>query len=94
MTRRFQFSLRALLAAMLGFACFFAGIRYNRREPPHVGETATTVEERWGPPHYDSRTSIGGSDGDYCIGYTDGLGTRYHLHVEDGRIIEIEYSSR
>jgi hypothetical protein len=30
MTRRFQFSLRAVLVLMFGAACFFAGIRLER----------------------------------------------------------------
>ena len=95
MSRSFQFSLRALLATMLAVGCFFAGIRYVRREPPHVGETAKVVRERWGPPQFDSRDySLGDSDGDYHLGYTDGWGTRHHLHVNNGRIVEIEYSSR
>jgi hypothetical protein len=89
-----QFSLRALLVLMFGATCFFGGIRYMRREPPQIGETAKAVEERWGTPHYDSRTSVRDSDNDYRLGYTDGLGTRHHLHVKGGKIVEIEYSSR
>lgn len=30
MSRRFQFSLRALLVLMLAFACFFGGIQFER----------------------------------------------------------------
>ncbi|HVX16206.1 MAG TPA: hypothetical protein VHC22_33780 [Pirellulales bacterium] len=92
--KRLQFTLRALLVLLLAVACFFGGVHYLRREPPHVGETADAVEERWGTPHYDSRTSNGDPDGDYRLGYTDSLGTRYHLHVKGGKIVEIEYSSR
>jgi hypothetical protein len=95
MSRSFQFSLRALLATMLAVGCFVGGICYVRREPPQIGETAQAVRERWGPPQFDSRDdSLGDSDGDYQLGYTDGFGTRHHLHVKDGRTVEIEYSSR
>ena len=79
---------------MLAAACLFGAIRCLRREPPRVGETAKAVEERWGAPQYDSRTALGDPGGDYRLGYTDGLGTRHRLHVLDGRIVEIEYSSR
>jgi hypothetical protein len=62
-------------------------------EPPRVGEEANAIIQRLGPPHFDSRPS-GDSDHDFQLGYTDGLGTRHHLHVKDGIVVEITYSSR
>jgi hypothetical protein len=62
-------------------------------EPPQVGEKADAIVQRLGPPHYDSRPS-GDSDHDYQLGYTDGLGTRHHLHVKKEIVVDITYSSR
>ena len=63
-------------------------------EPPVVGERVEEVIERLGPPHFDSRRNDGDTDREYQLGYTDGLGTRHHLSVENGVIVEIEYSSK
>ncbi len=62
-------------------------------EPPRVGEKAEAILERLGAPHYDGRR-FGDAERDYQLGYTDGLGTRHHLHVKDGVVVEIKYSSR
>jgi len=62
-------------------------------EPPRVGERIDPVINRLGPPHFDSREA-GDPAMDYQLGYTDGLGTRHHLRVQDGVITEIRYSSR
>ena len=73
-------------------AMHVAGFR-GFAEPPKVGEKADAVIERLGGPHYDSRTD-GDPPGKYRLGYTDGIGTRPHLLVEDGTVAAIEYSSR
>lgn len=77
---------------MLAVAVISTVIR-DPREPPRLGETAKAVQERLGPPHFDSRSN-GDSDDDYRLGYTLNLGTRHHLRVKKGKIVEIEYSSR
>jgi hypothetical protein len=49
MSRRFQFSVRALLAAMLAVACFFGGVRVERerqRREDHAAEFAAKNAER------------------------------------------------
>jgi hypothetical protein len=61
--------------------------------PPRVGERADSVILRLGPPAFDSRQQ-GDQEDDYRLGYTDGIGTRHHLHVVRGSVVEIEYSSR
>ena len=62
-------------------------------EPPRVGERIDLVIKRLGPQHFDSRDD-GDPSADYNLGYTDGLGTRRHLRVQDGIVTEITYSSR
>lgn len=94
MRRPLQLTFSALLVVMLAIGCFFGAIRGLRRESPRVGETASAVMERFGPPHFDSRIENGDTEQDYRLGYTLGIGTRHHLHVKGGRIIEIDYSSR
>ena len=53
MSRRFQFSLRALLVLMLAVACFFAGIRFERerrrREEEAAQQAANTPTVQKGP---------------------------------------------
>jgi hypothetical protein len=67
---------------------------HGSAEPPQVGETATAIAERLGPPAYDSRVAENDNEQDYELGYTDGLGTRHHLHVSRGVVTGITYSSR
>src|SRR5215469_1182888 len=108
MSRRFQFSLRALafavtLTAVLVWLAILAyreaGKQIRRSpslhiEPPRIGETAAAVVNRFGQPDFDSRVEAGDSDQDYHLGYTLSHGTHHHLHVTNGRIVDISYSSR
>jgi hypothetical protein len=82
----------ALLFAGYGLAVHTLGF-HGFSEPPQVGERADSVIERLGSPHFDSRTD-GDNEADYRLGYTDGVGTRYHLRVQGGIVRKIEYSSR
>lgn len=62
-------------------------------QPPAVGERAEDVIERLGEPELDSRGRRR-DVAEYELGYTDGMGTRHHLLVLDGVVVEIRYSSR
>jgi hypothetical protein len=42
--RRFQFSLRALMVAMLAVACFFGGIRFERERRRRADEAAMPAQ--------------------------------------------------
>jgi hypothetical protein len=46
MSRRFQFSLRALLVLILALACFFGGIRFERERRRR--EDARISGDDWG----------------------------------------------
>ncbi|HET6879093.1 MAG TPA: hypothetical protein VFI31_02995 [Pirellulales bacterium] len=46
MTRRFQFSLRALLVAMLVVAAFFAGIHFERERRRRADEASALAAQR------------------------------------------------
>jgi hypothetical protein len=80
----------AIGAAVAFRSCGSAGFS----QAPRIGETADAVIERLGQPGFDSRRADGETTEDYRLGYIDGLGTRHHLHVKDGVIAEIQYSSR
>jgi len=43
MSRRFQFSLRALLVLMLAVACFFGGIRFERERRRREDEKSAVL---------------------------------------------------
>ena len=45
MSRRFQFSLRALFVAMLAVACFFGGIRFERERQRRQDEADALAED-------------------------------------------------
>ena len=46
MSRRFQFSLRALLVVLLAVACFFGGIRFERDRQRLAEEAAASAARR------------------------------------------------
>jgi hypothetical protein len=94
-TVRYVFLISSITAVSV-FSLFAAPRQLGWRgfeQPPKVGEQATDVIARLGMPHFDSR-----EDGDpptaFRLGYTDRLGTRHHLTVENGVVVKIEYSSR
>lgn len=102
MSRRFQSRHRniflvtttAFVSGIVAALYLLGGLRWVfPPAAPRVGETATAVIERLGPPDFDSRTDED-SDCDFQLGYALGLGTRHHLHVRDGKVVEITYSSR
>ena len=69
--------------------------------PPKIGEPIEEVIARLGPPQFDSRNinqynnlNPSKMKEEYKIGYTDGIGTRHHITVKDGKIIDIKYSTK
>ena len=93
--------LTSLLAVMVVLCGLYVFIKYGLGlrpydDPPAVGDRIGAVTARLGPPHYDSRSSDSTSTDQeqYQLGYTDCIGTRYHLTVRNGVVHAIEYSSR
>jgi len=96
-------TLTLMLAVILGLVVLWAGGRLVLQyiigsrsfdNPPKVGEPVSKVVERLGPPSYDSREDEGEEDEEYLLGYTNGMGVRYHLTVKNGVITDIKRSSR
>jgi len=95
--KRLGFAIVSLALSLFAVVSLSHGLRFGSFEqPPRIGEGVQEVIERLGSPSYDSRTETGQDSYSprYLLGYTDGLGTRYHLTVELGVVTKIECSSR
>ena len=53
----------------------------------------TALVERLGPPQHDSRLEAPSTD-EYTLGFMGNLGTRYHVAIEGGVVVEVTTSSR